>query len=190
MMEIVKLAYLEDEEYRDDQDLTEVERDNKIVLAQLAWNFLFNYHSVPGMKQDGTIDENFLREYLVQLKVCAERCHRIHIIPMITGKIIGNMPEKDDYPSDLMCELVEEYADDRIDCEISCCISNRRGTSSRSAYAGGDIERSHIETFKTYLNRTLTRSPRLTKVFESEIKSYESMAARQDVEGKLNDLRY
>ena len=190
MMEIVKLAYLEDEEYRENHDLTDVERNNKIVLAQLAWNFLFNYHSVPGMKQDGTIDENFLREYLVQLKVCAERCHRIHIIPMITGKIIGNMPETDDYPSDLMCELVEEYADDRIDCEISCCISNRRGTSSRSAYAGGDIERSHIETFKTYLNRTLTRSPRLTKVFESEIKSYESMAARQDVEGKLHDLRY
>ena len=88
-------------------------------------------------------------------------------------------------------ELLKNFFDnDDIDNEICCCLSNRRGMSSRSPYDGGDIERSHVATFKLYRDRTLTRSPRLTKVFESEIKSYEHMAVVEDERGKLTDLNY
>lgn len=188
MMELIQLAYLEDEEYRDKIELTELELKNKRTLAQLAWNFLYNYNDVPGAKPDGSIDGDYLKGYLTRLQQCAEVCHRVHVTLLVIGKILGNMPEINEYPSDLMCELVEYFADDSLDVEISCCLSNRRGMSSRSPYAGGDIERSHIDTFKTYRNRALTRSPRLVKVFENEIKSFEHMAEVEDNRGKLTDL--
>lgn len=62
--------------------------------------------------------------------------------------------------------------------------------SSRSPYAGGDIEREHIETFKRYRDRALTRSPRMVKILESEIRAFEKMATKQDEQGKLTDLQY
>lgn len=187
MMELVQLAYLEDEDYREEYELTEIERNNKLVMAKLTWSFLFHYHDVPGTQQDGSIDGVFLKDYLIKLQECAQSCHRVNVLPLVIGKILGNMPEKDDYPSDLMCELVEYFNDDDIDNEIGCCISNRRGMSFRSPYSGGDIERSHIDTFKKYRDRALTRSPRLTKVFENKIKSYEHLATIEDERGKLAD---
>lgn len=190
MMELIQLAYLEDEGYREEIVLTELEQKNKIALAQLAWNFFYNYHSVPGMKSDGTIDGIYLKNYLEKLQQCSEICHRTHVMPLVIGRILGNMPETNDYPSDLMCELVEFFNSDDIDNEICCCLSNRRGMSSRSPFDGGDIERSHVETFKIYRDRALTRSPRLTKIFESEIKSYEHMATVEDERGKLTDFKY
>lgn len=190
MMELVQLAYREDENYRENIELTELESNNRIALAQLAWNFFYHYHSVPGTKPNGTIDADYLKDYLTRLQQCAEACHRVHVMPLVIGRILGNMPEIEEYPSDLMCELVEYFDNDDIDTEISCCLSNRRGMSSRSPYDGGDIERSHIETFKMYRDRALTRSPRLVKVFENEIKSYEHMAMIEDERGKLTDLQY
>ena len=190
MMELIQLAYIEDEGYREEIELSESEQKNRIALAQLAWNFFYHYHSVPGMKSDGTIDGSYLKTYLEKLQQCAETCHRTHVMPLVIGRILGNMPETKDYPSDLMCELVEFFDNDDIDNEICCCLSNRRGMSSRSPYDGGEIERSHVATFKLYRDRTLTRSPRLTKVFESEIKSYEHMAVVEDERGKLTDLNY
>lgn len=190
MMELVQLAFLEDEGYREELELTETERRNKLGLKRLACNFFYHYHDVPGTRPDGTIDGLFLKDYLIKLQQIAQMCHRIDVLPVVIGRILGNMPEKEDYPSDLMCELVEYFNDDSIDNEIGCCVSNRRGMSSRSSYSGGDIERSHIDTFKKYRDRALTRSPHLTKVFENEIKSYEHLATIEDERGKLADLNY
>lgn len=190
MMELVRLAYLPDEGYEENQEFSDTERSNRIAMARLAWNFFYHYHGVPGTQSDRSIDGAFLKDYLTKLQKCAEQCHRVHVMPLVIGRILGNIPETEDYPSDLMCELVEYFDNDHIDSEISCCVSNRRGMSSRSPYAGGDIERSHIETFKRYRERALTRSPRLAKVFENEIKSYEHLASKEDERGKLADLNY
>ena len=190
MMELVQLAYRADEGCEDDNELSEQERDNRVTMARLAWNFFYHYHGVPGMRPDKSIDGVFLKNYLSKLQKCAEQCHRVHVMPLVIGRILGNMPEIDGYPTDLMCELVEYFNDDHIDSEISCCISNRRGMSTRSPYAGGDIERSHIEVFKKYRDRALTRSTRLAKVFENEIKSFEHRASIEDEQGRLADLNY
>ena len=190
MMELVRLAYIADEGYEDYEDLSETERGNRITMARLAWNFFYHYHGVPGTLPDKSIDGAFLRDYLSELQKCAEQCHRVHIMPLVIGRILGNMPEVDGYPTDLMCELVEYFDNDHIDSEIGCCISNRRGMSTRSPYAGGDIERSHIKVLKKYRDRAQTRSPRLAKVFENEIKSFEHRALVEDERGRLTDLNY
>lgn len=53
-----------------------------------------------------------------------------------------------------------------------------------------DVYFSHIETFKKYQQKAMIRSPRLAKILESEIKSFEYMAAKEDERGKLADLNH
>lgn len=190
MMELVQMAYRPDEGYEDAAELTEAEKEGKIVMARLSWDFFYHYHDVPGQRHDGSVDEVVLKNFITKLQECAKVCHREHVMPLVVGRILGNMPEGDNYPTDLMCELVESLDSNDVDNEISCCLSNRRGMTSRSPFAGGNIERKHIETFKGYRDRAMTRSPRLVRVFENQIRSYEELAEREDLRGRLADLKY
>ena len=190
MMELVQMAYRPDEGYEDVAALTEAEKEGRIVMARLSWDFFYHYHDVPGQRLDGSVDEVVLKNFITKLQECAKVCHREHVMPLVVGRILGNMPEGDNYPTDLMCELVESLDSNDVDNEISCCLSNRRGMTSRSPFAGGNIERKHIETFKGYRDRAMTRSPRLVRVFENQIRSYEELAEREDLRGRLADLEY
>lgn len=190
MIEIVSMAYLEDEEFRQEDNLTQVEKSQREVFAYLAWGFLYNYHGVPGLNNDDSIDYEFLKYYIKTLYELAKLKHRTQIIPFVVGKILGNIPEYNDYPSDALCEIVEELNDDKIDTQIQCCLSNRRGMTTRSPFEGGTIEREHIKTFKKYKESVMLRSPRLVKIYDNEIRDYEYMAEREDQRAKLEDLRF
>lgn len=190
MIEIASMAYLEDEEFRQEDNLTQVEKSQREVFAYLAWGFLYNYHGVPGLNNDDSIDYEFLKHYIKRLYELAKLKHRTQIIPFVVGKILGNIPENNDYPSDALCKIVEELNDDKIDIQIQCCLSNRRGMTTRSPFEGGTIEREHIKTFKKYKESVMLRSPRLVKIYDNEIRDYEHMAEKEDQMAKLEDLRF
>lgn len=188
MMSIVDLMFLPDEEYRQDFT-TEEEKQKAEQWGRIGFDFWFHYHDVPCQKDSGDIDEDGLRAYIKQLKELAKEHHRTSVISLVIGRILGNLPETEDYPSEFMCRLVEELDDDAIDSEISCALSNRRGMTTRSPFEGGTIERKHIETFTNYKKRAMQRnSPRLAKVFEDEINSFSFMAEREDHIAQMNSL--
>lgn len=111
-------------------------------------------------------------------------------MPLVIGKMIGDIPESDNYPSDEMCELIEKLADDEIDNQISCAIANRRGMSSRSLFEGGTVERKHIDTLNKYRERALGKSQRMVKILSNEIRSFEAMAKREDEMAEIRKLKY
>ena len=120
----------------------------------------------------------------------AEKGHRKNVIPLVIGKILGNFPEDEDFPSQLLCDLVEGYSDDTIDKEIGCAIHNRRSFSTRSPFEGGTIERHHIATLQKYRENAVMRSPRFVKILDDTIKSFEYSAWRNDFEGKMNNFDF
>ena len=110
-------------------------------------------------------------------------------MPFIIGKILGNFKETKDYPSDILCHLVERFDNDEVDSGISCALFNRRGMSSRAYNEGGTVEREYIKTFKKYKERTCLRSVRLTRIFDGLIKEYEHLAEMEDNHAKLLDYK-
>lgn len=188
LMELVKLAYLPDEGFED--EILQEEKELRRTLASYAYNFFFHYHQLPCIDNEGNLDEKALMNYLDVLQELAVVNHRVHVMPLIIGRILGNFPETDKYPTDVMCQLVEQMNNDAVDSEISCVLSNRRGMTTRACNEGGIIERKHVETFKKYIARTRTRSPRLTRIFEQKVKEYEYMAEEEDNKAKLFDFGY
>lgn len=189
MIELVELQYLPDKEFRQEED-SKADNSNKVAMARLAFDFFYHYHSVPGLQPDGKLDYAILNEYINHLQELAISHHRVHVMPLVIGKMIGDIPESDNYPSDEMCELIEKLADDEIDNQISCAIANRRGMSSRSLFEGGTVERKHIDTLNKYRERALGKSQRMVKILSNEIRSFEVMAKREDEMAEIRKLKY
>lgn len=189
MMQLIQMSYLPDEDTDEQLPTDENEKNLRMMYAHLTHNFFFHYHGVPCTKEDGSIDEPALWEYISQLQQLAISYHRIRVMLLVIGHILGNIPETDNYPTDGLCKMVELLNDDTVDTEISCALCNRRGSTVRAYNAGGDIERGHIDTFRKYRDRTILRSPRLTKIFEDKMKEYEIMAEQEDESAKLLDLK-
>ena len=187
MMEVYKSIYKPDKGFSDEGN------DNmeyKQFKARISYSFLDKYWDVPCAEENGNIDGDKLKAYLKRIDELAHECHRVTILPLVIGKILGNFPENDDYPSQLLCDLVEEYHDDNIDDEISCAIHNRRSFSSRSPFEGGTVERRHIETMRKYRENAMLRSSRFVKILDNTIASFEQSAKRNDFEGQMNNFEY
>lgn len=181
--------YPPDKEFCQEKD-SNVSNPNKVEMARLASNFFYHFHSVPGLQPNGKLDYTVLNEYIDHLQELAIAHHRVHIMPMIIGKMIGNIPESENYPSVEMCELIEKLANDQIDDEIRCAIANKRGMSLRSPFEGGTIERKHIETLDKYRGRAFGKSQRMVEILSNVIRSFEARAKQEDEESEITKLEY
>ena len=180
--------------YRSDCDsevpITEEDMSFLQLKAHMAYEFWDKFHDVPCTNLDGEIDETLLRNYLKRLQELSRECNREKVLPLVLGKIFSNFQEGDDYPNELLCSLVEEYANDEIDSVIGCAIHNRRSFSTRSPFDGGGIERNHIATLQKYRDNAIMRSPRFVKILDDAIKGFEYAARRNDFEGKMNNFNF
>lgn len=184
LMEIVCAIYKADHD--SEAPISEDDKSFQQFKANIAYKFWSKYHEVPCTNIDGEVNETLLRNYLKRLQELSRECHRENILPIVLGKILGNFQEGDDYPNELLCSLVEEYANDRIDNIIGCEMHNRRSFSTRSPFDGGTVERHHIATLRKYRDNAIMRSPRFVKILDDTIRSFEHAAKRSDFEGKMN----
>ena len=183
LMQIVKYMFLPDEGGTEN-----IDKPGNAGIIRVVWDFWYHYHSVPCTNDDGVIDEQKLKEYIYALKALAPNYKRTKSVSYIIGKILGNIPEGEDYPTDMMCEIVEALNDDAIDSEMGTCIFNKRGATSRSVFEGGTIEQHNINIFEEYKRRVQLRSHRLYVVFDKLIQEYKAFQEWEDNQAMHNRL--
>lgn len=188
LMEIVCAIYKSDCD--NEVPVSEEDQSFQQFKAHIAYKFWDKYHDLPCTNLEGETDEILLRNYLKRIQELSRECNREKVLPLVLGKIFSNFQEGDDYPNELLCSLVEEYANDEIDSVIGCAIHNRRSFSTRSPFDGGGIERNHIATLQKYRDNAIMRSPRFVKILDDAIKGFEYDARRNDFEGKMNNFDF
>ena len=87
-IEFIKLGYREDNSTKN-HELSEKE----LNLAQNAWNILRNFKTVPGLNEDGYINEQELNEWVSTLLSLAKECNRLSIVQLYIGKIFFYSPQ-------------------------------------------------------------------------------------------------
>lgn len=90
-IEFIKLGYREDNSTKN-HELSEKE----LNLAQNAWNILRNFKTVPGLNEDGYINEQELNEWVSTLLYLAKECNRLSIVQLYIGKIFFYSPQDKD----------------------------------------------------------------------------------------------
>ena len=189
MIQLVELAYLPDD--RNTEESEEKLSENKIHLARHALHILnFSHNIVSFTNKDGRVDENYLTQYIERLYELAKERKRTEVINNVVGNILGDIPRDNNYPSQALCDIVENLNSDIVDRAIYIRIYNSRGTTSRAYNEGGDQERYLVSQFEVYKERSRLISPRMTKIFDYLIKDYKRIASKEDNEALIADLEY
>lgn len=187
MIQIVELAYPPD-----DGNIEELEGsapENRRLLAECAYHIIHLGHNLISFNsKEGEFEGDRMTYYIKELYRLAEERKRLKVINYVVGEILGDIPRDEKYPPIALCQLVEDLHNDVVDEVIYARIYNSRGVTCRAYNEGGDQERYIVAKFEKFKERTRTRYPRISEIFNRLIKAYKNEATRCDNEAIITDL--
>lgn len=159
--------------------------------AKQSYHLLNSWKKIPGMKDDNSIDEIELRSWIDKVRELAKNVSRLEVADMQIGKVLAQYPENvPEWPQETIFKIIEEINSDSIKSNYSSALFNKRGSSSRGAFDGGDIEREKAAYFEKLEKDFKNKYPNVAEVFKRLSDGYLLDAKRMDDEAERNRLEY
>lgn len=161
------------------------------MRAHAAYKVLDSWHTIPGQKDDGSVDETELVDWIeMARKKCAESKH-LTVCDIHIGMLLAYTPADPDgtWPHVAVRNLIETLNNETIDQHIQMGVRNSRGVTSRAHNEGGRQERELVEKYRAMINTLKIRWPRTAVLLRGIAESYEYDAKREDIRADLDDLR-
>jgi hypothetical protein len=190
-IDVLKWIYLPE-----DKTLLEEERKgitDEVIQsrAKQSYHLLNSWKKIPGMKEDNSIDEIELRSWIEKVRELAKNVSRLEVADMQIGKVLAQYPENiPEWPQETIFKIIEEINSDSIKSNYSSALFNKRGSSSRGAFDGGDIEREKAAYFEKLEKDFKNKYPNVAEVFKRLSDGYLLDAKRMDEEAERNRLEY
>lgn len=188
LIELMVMVYKSDD--GNEEEVSESEINNRIVMTRCAFQILHNFPCCPGVDSQGNVNSDALRTYIYRLYELSVERHRSQVTDMVVGSLLGNLPRNASYPQAILGEIVEELKSDSVDEHVRIRIFNSRRVTIRGFAEGGDQERSLAALFRSYRDKVKFTYPRLAKIFSKLMNEYERDANREDCVAQLEDLEY
>ncbi len=160
--------------------------------AHIAYKVLHSWHLMPGIKDDGTLDEKELTDWVeAARRQCAETKH-VRGCDLQISSLLAHAPSDADgtWPHVAVRNLIEHLNNEVIDQHIQIDIYNSRGVVSRGLDDGGKQERELAEKYEKMSDAIKTKWPRTSAMLRGIADSYRHQAKREDVDSELRDLRW
>ena len=90
----------------------------------------------------------------------------------------------------IMHYIIEEINTDSIKSGYSSALFNKRGSSTRGPFDGGDIERGHAEYFEKLAADNKIKFPKVAEIFKQLSEGYLMDAKRMDEQAERDRLEY
>lgn len=159
--------------------------------AKQAYHLLHSWKKIPGMKEDNSIDEVILKDWIIKARNLAESASRLSVADSEIGKVLAEYPENiPEWPQEKIFQIIEEINSDSLKSGYSSAMYNKRGSSTRGAFDGGDIEREKAAYFEKLANDYKNKYPNVAEIFKRMQKGYLAEAKRMDEEAERNRLEY
>jgi len=161
-------------------------------LARNAKNILDIWHSIPGTKEDGSIDEEVLESWV---KNAREKCAESKLITggdLQLAFMLAHSPADSDglWPHTAVRNVIDNLDNEVINRHIPIEIYNSRGVVSRSPNEGGKQERTLAQNYKKMSKKLNAKWPVTASVLRATSESYERDARREDIDSDLHDIRW
>lgn len=159
--------------------------------AKHAYHLLNSWKKVPGVKLDNSINQNELDVWISTARNKAQQYGRLKVADMHIGKILAQYPENiPQWPQEKIFQIIERINSASLNSNYSAELFNKRGSSSRGVFDGGDIERRHAEYFQELSDRFKNKYSIVSKIFADLAKGYHEDAKMMDDEAEKNRLEY
>jgi len=187
--QLISFLYKSENKHLDQEKLDNKSKKNR---ADGAYKVLDSWYLLPGVKDDGSVNEEELKKWIFEARTkCLETGHIVGCDIQI-GFILAHAPSDQDgtWPHVAVRNVIEYLNNETIDDHIKNEIYNSRGVVSRGINDGGSQERNLVEKYKQLSDNVKTKWPRTSALLLSMSKSYEFDAKREDVDSDLHDLSW
>jgi hypothetical protein len=152
------------------------------ALARHSWSVLDAWRRVPGMREDGSIDEEHLRSWVNRARRDLAGKDREAIGDQQIGQLLSAAPVGDDgaWPAEPIRNLIEEIESEDLETGLEVGRYNARGITIRAAYAGGDQERALSQQYQEWSNIVAPAWPRTGRILQYFADQYEREARAED----------
>lgn len=179
-----------------DEKLLEEERENLSSGdiqngAERAYHLLHSWKRIPGMRDDNSIDENELNDWIQKARLLAESVGRLEVADEEIGQVLARYPEDClSWPEEKIFRIIEDINTDDLKRGYYLGLVNKRSFSTRGAFDGGDIEREKAVYFEKLENDFRFQYPNVAEIFKDIKKNYLAEAKRMDEEAERSRLEY
>ena len=192
--EILSLVYLpKNDELRELEKQKIKDNPNFNEIFKSAFSILESFNVIPSIQEDGSLNSIILKKWVEELRELALNSFRIEVTDHCLGKLFAK------YPIDIsknigfaieIYDLIEEIGTDGIKSGFRVQISNNLGFTSRSAFDGGDIERSRSDYFNHLFEETKFSHPNVSLIFKDLRDKFLADAKWEDENALLRSLEY
>ncbi len=190
-IDILKWVYMPKNKEFIEEERKDVTDEAIINKAKLAYQLLHSWKKIPGVNPDNSIDEEFLSNWVKTVRILAEKVDRLEVAEAEIGKVLAQYPETIlNWPTEPICNIIESINTDSIKRNFSSALYNKRGSSIRGPFDGGNIERGHAEYFEDLAIKHKKKHPNIASIFSRLAKGYFVDAKRMDERAERDRLEY
>lgn len=164
------------------------QRKSADPLTEHAWWVLRGWHGFPGRREDDTLDEAAMQEWVKQARLQLSDLDRADIGDELIGQTFAHAPVDADgiWPPAPVRDLIESIGSRDLENGAITGRLNSRGLTWRGVYDGGSQERTLAEQYKQWSLAVQVHWPRTARILRAIAESYERDAVRQDERAQLD----
>lgn len=173
--------------FRSENEPSEGKSTEAEAFALLALDFLESWRQMPGVREDGSVDTEALRAWVMRVRELAVEFGRTEVADIYIGHALAFSPIDPDglWPHQAVREIIEDLANPVIEDGWQTQISNNRGVTTRMLTEGGEQERMLVERYQKDAKQMNDRWPRTAAVLREIAESYRRGAIEQDQRAEL-----
>jgi hypothetical protein len=151
---------------------------------------LDSWRLMPGLKDDGTIVQEELMEWVESARQVCDRNKYVTGGDLQIAKMLSHAPSDADgaWPHRAVRNVIEHVASQIIDEHIEIELYNSRGATTRILGTGGAPERELSANYKIMSDELKIKWPRTARILRSLANTYENEANQHDISADLHDL--
>jgi excisionase family DNA binding protein len=160
---------------------------NEEALGQLAWWVLGHWRDLPGRRDDQTVDQEHLTQWVRDARLAFAETDRADIGDEQIGQVLAASPPGNDgiWPAEPVRDILEAIGSPSIETGIHIGAMNQRGITSRGVYEGGQQEHELAARYRQWAKQTAGRWPRTTRVLRGLAETYERQAQHEDARAEI-----
>jgi transcriptional regulator with XRE-family HTH domain len=182
LAELLRILFRRSDEREERPEPSESDR----ARAMQVYRLLNSWHHVPGTRSDGSVDEDYLRRWIVSVQTLAEKDGRREVADIRIGNVLAYAREESDgtWPCIPVRDAIEEFGTDDLADGFEVAIMNKRGAYWKAPDEGGTQERGLAKQFFDWADVLRIEWPKTAASLRRVGERYEAYARREDAEAE------